>query len=139
MSSKVRWREPEREETAGIEGERMTELDKLEAYLKDRNIPYKRIDEKPPIPFSHSPFEIFEGIRDRHQIIVFDDKGNCLWDAICQWESYGYKQGLLEIMGSLVNKKKDGDVVVGWLTAEDVIKRIEENEICKGHTPEAPA
>ena len=34
------------------------------------------------------------------------------------------KEGLLEIMGTLV-RPEDRDSVAGWLTAEDVIKRIE--------------
>ena len=112
---------------------KMTELDKLEAYLKDRNIQYKRKDHKPVLLTSRITAP------DHHQIVVYDSKGNRLWDAICHLGSYGYKQGLLEIMGSLVSKKKDGDDVVGWLTAEDVIARIEENELCKGHTTKAPA
>jgi hypothetical protein len=88
----------------------MSELDKLEEYLKKNNIPYERIDE--------------EGIVDRHQILVKDEDGAVLWDAICHIGSYGYGKGLLEIMGTLV-RPEDRDSVAGWLTAEDVIKRIE--------------
>ena len=94
----------------------MTELDKLEAYLKGRGIPHERIDE-PSYPG-------FEGL-ERHQIIVYDDRGKRSWDAICNRCSYGGDQGLLEIMGKLVDKKRDGDSVAGWLTAENVINRLE--------------
>ena len=116
----------------------MTELDKLEAYLKDRNIPYKRIDEKPPLPkdlVAYLPREERIGFGERHQIIVTDKTGKRLWDVICQWGSYGFEQGLLEGWQGIFGKHDP----VGWLTAEDVIKRIEENELCKRHTTKAPA
>lgn len=90
----------------------MSELDKLEKYLKEHNIPYERIDEAE------------KGIMDRHQILVKDKDGCEIWDAICHFGSYGYESGLLEIMGTLV-RPEDRDSVVGWLTAEDIIGRIE--------------
>ena len=46
------------------------------------------------------------------------------WDAICHDFSYGHEKGLLEIMGSLV-KENHSDVVEGFLTADDIIKRLE--------------
>lgn len=86
------------------------ELDKLEQYLKDHGIPYERID-KYTFPV------------DQHQIIV-PNAMHRKWDAICHKGSYGYEDGLLEIMGS-ISRSED---VEGWLTAEDVIERIEEVE-----------
>lgn len=91
----------------------MSELDKLEKYLKKHNISYNRVDE--------------DGVFGRHSIIVPSDKRPFDWDAICQYGSYGYEDGKLEIYGNLVDYETDGDVVVGYLTAEDVIKRIENN------------
>lgn len=99
----------------------MSELDKLECYLKEHGIWHKRIDEPAFIPM------IDDGDVGRHQIVVYDEEGGTKWDAICQFGSYGYKEGLLEIYGNIVDEKKDGDVVVGWLTADDVIARIERN------------
>lgn len=90
----------------------MNELDKLEEYLKKNNIPYTRVDKN--------------DCGMRHQIMVPEAYPNAEWDAVCHLGSYGYEQGLLEIMGDLVDEKKDGDTVVGYLTAEDVVKRIEE-------------
>lgn len=90
----------------------MSELDKLEKYLQEHSIPYDRIDETE------------KGLMDRHQILVKDKDGDVIWDAICQHGSYGYGQGLLEIMGTLV-RPEDGGSVAGWLTAVDVISRIE--------------
>lgn len=94
----------------------MTELDKLEEYLKNNNIPYTRVDED----------DLGNKWKGRHQIMVPDAYPNAEWDAICHLGSYGYEDGLLEIMGDLVDEEKDGDCVVGYLTAEDVVKRIEE-------------
>ena len=88
----------------------MNELDKLGEYLKGRGIKFIRIDE--------------EGKWGRHQIVVMGPDGKKEWDAICHRGSYGYEQGLLEIYGNIVDIKKDGDSVVGWLTAKDVIERI---------------
>lgn len=95
--------------------ERLKELNKLEDYLKEHEIQYERID-KEDSPYGY----------DRHQISV-PTHTKKEWDAICQRGSYGYEDGLLEIYGSLVDRAKYGDTdsVVGCLTAEDVIRRIE--------------
>ena len=92
-------------------GAEMSELDKLENYLKENGYSYKRIDEN-------------ADTWGRHQIIVFGQDGKISWDAICHRGSYGFENGLLEIYGSIVDGEKDGDSVVGWLTADDVINRI---------------
>lgn len=83
----------------------MTEMDKLVEYLDKSGANYIDLWGK--------------------QVVVYDDEGSFKWDAICQYGSYGYKEGLLEITGDIVDEKKDGDSVAGWLTAEDVIKRVE--------------
>lgn len=54
-------------------------------------------------------------------IIVWD---GC--DAICHDGSYGRTQGLLEIMGNLVDEAKTNDTVEGSLTAEEILRRINE-------------
>lgn len=94
----------------------MSELDKLEKYLKEHGYEYSRYD-----------FDAFDGIisyDSKHQIIVYKD-GERSWDAVCQPGSYGYEEGLLEIYGDIVWYDIDGDIVRGWLTANDVIARIE--------------
>lgn len=89
----------------------MSELDKLEKYLKEHGYEYTREDvDKKPV--------------DLHQIIVYKN-GERSWDAICHYGSYGYEKGLLEIYGDIVWYDIDGDSVRGWLTADDVIARIE--------------
>lgn len=95
-------------------GKTMDELAKLEFWLRSHHIPYERIDENPS---EWSP------LLDRHQICVPSEKIRN-WDAICHYGSYGYEDGLLEIYGELVTED-DGDSVVGYLTAADVVKRVE--------------
>ena len=86
----------------------MSELDKLEQYLKENGVEYTRKDTA--------------GLWDTHQIIVFDN-GVRIWDAICHRGSYGYEKGLLEVMGDPVVKPSDGGSVCGFLTAKEVIER----------------
>lgn len=93
----------------------MSELDKLEAYLKEKEIRYKRIDE------DSSP----KRLHGRHQIIVYNDNWKRQWDVVCQYGSYGYRRGLLEAYGRPIVKPWDHDKVVGYLTAQDVINRLE--------------
>lgn len=88
----------------------MSELDKLEYYLKRNSIAYQRID-------TDDGYGI-------HQIVVpCHDSAIRQWDAICHPGSLGYSDGLLEIMGSIVRSCEDD--VEGYLTAQDVIERIE--------------
>lgn len=86
----------------------MDELNKLEEYLKAKGIEYERIDET-------------DGFMNHHQIIVYED-GRLAWDAVWNIGSYGREKGLLESMGDIV---ETGDTVEGWLTAQEIIERIE--------------
>ena len=95
----------------------MSELDKLEKYLKEKRYRYKRIKETP----GTNPW--LRGY-EKNQIIVYDDRGIRQWDAICHRGSYGFEQGLIEVMGEKIVRGSDS--VEGWLTADDVIKRLEE-------------
>lgn len=87
----------------------MSELEKLEKYLKEKGYIYERRQEQ-------------KAYYNLNQIIVYDKEGQRQWDAICHRGSYGYEQGLLEIYGTIVQGQ---DSVEGWLTAEDIIKRLE--------------
>lgn len=86
----------------------MTELDKLEKYLKKNKYNYERIERTDEI--------------DTHMIIVYEN-GERVWDAICHEGSFGYEQGLLEIMGTIVQDEEEE--VEGYLTAKEIIKRLE--------------
>ncbi len=96
----------------------LKELDKLQKYLDENHILYERID-RPGLPALPG----MEAIGNRHQINVIDEDKNVIWDAICHYGSYGYEEGLLEVMGE---KLIGHDDVEGYLTADDVIKLIEE-------------
>ena len=98
----------------------MSEMDKLEKYLKENGYKYTREDKD----FINHGYWVE---LDTHQICVFDRKGNFIFDAICHSGSYGYRKGLLEIRGDIVTEE-DGDSVVGMLTAEDVIERIKKHK-----------
>lgn len=60
-------------------------------------------------------------------VIVYDKNGERSWDAICHDGSYGHELGLLEVMGERVVRVTN-DTVEGYLTAKEVIERLEENE-----------
>ena len=49
------------------------------------------------------------------------------WDAICHDGSYGHTQGLLEVMGERVNRNPY-DSVEGYLTAQEILDRLDEIE-----------
>ena len=77
----------------------LTEMDKLEEGLIQKGLEYTR-----------RPFY------DGEQIIC----GN--WDAVCHGYSYGHEDGLLEIMGDIVECGYDR--VEGCMTAEEILERI---------------
>lgn len=85
----------------------MTELEKLKKYLDENGIR----NEWNPV------------ISDMDQVIVYDPKYKVrLLDAVCHRGSYGGDKGLLKIYGSLCTD------VIGWLTADDVIKIIKNHK-----------
>ena len=102
----------------------MTELDKLQEYLEQNGYTIKRIDTKPSDTIQLMRPIADKWLGERHQIIVYGDDGEIAWDAICHLGSYGFEQGLLEVMGSIC-RNQDG-VVEGWLTAQNIIDRLEE-------------
>lgn len=79
----------------------LREISKVENYLKDHNIEYEKN-------------MIFNGI----QIATKD------WDVVFHKYAYGYKNGLMEACGSICRLNED---VEGWLSAKDIIKRLENN------------
>lgn len=118
--------------------ERLAELDKLEYYLRGKEIAYERVDRceisdeeiNRLIEAGYCDIKAKESIKERfsrHQIAIpAVGADNWEWDAICHNGSYGYEEGLLEVMGDPVVRKEDGDSVKGFLTADDVIQRLEE-------------
>lgn len=90
----------------------MTEMDKLEQMLELANIPYE-VRMMNPRMFG-----------DNVKQIAYPSFDNRICDAVCHWFSYGYEDGLLEIMG-LVDVESLHDTVEGWLTASEVFNRIQ--------------
>jgi hypothetical protein len=56
-------------------------------------------------------------IWDGAQVILYDSRNKRVADAVCHSYSDGADEGLLEIMGLGAE-----DDVIGWLTAEDVLR-----------------
>lgn len=96
----------------------MGELLILEKWLIENHYDYTRTDET----------NIAGTAYEAHQIIVYKiDNRVRSWDAIYSTGSYGYEDGLLEIYGDIVDPDA-GDSVEGWLTANDIIKRLERKQ-----------
>lgn len=97
------------------------ELDKLERWLREHDWPY---DRKIRPRGKVGKYDAY----DMNQIVVyrpFPRDNEILFDAICNRGSYGYEQGLLEIMGEIVGESNiETDTVAGYLTAEQVIERF---------------
>lgn len=83
---------------------KMSEMSKLFLLLADADIPFETR-------------EIFGTMQ-----ICYPSFDDLICDAICHQYSYGYEQGLLEIMG--LADPGIGDTVEGYLTADEVFARI---------------
>ena len=100
------------------------EMDKLEEYLSKNEFPYSRCRHR-------------FGFSDWDQICVYDNEDHILiWDMVCHEYSYGYTQGLIEIMdhcpaekGLITEEEREYDSVLGSLTADEIIERIEKVRI----------
>ena len=107
---------------------RIEEMEKLEKYLMDKNIPYeinivKSYDSIWPIKLDKTP-----AYYKQICVPVFDSEKR-KWDAVCHWGTYGFEDGLLEIMGDILTEEDlEYDTVKGFLTADEVIERIELKE-----------
>ena len=93
----------------------LTQMDRLqELLLSEKSLFHvERYDQEP---------EFCQGFAvraERHQIVVSFPDGTKLWDAICHPGSYGYEDGLLEVMGDPVTN----DYVEGWLAADEIFDR----------------
>ena len=80
----------------------------------------KNMLEKAEIPFEFS--EIFSGYH-----ITYPSNKFRICSVIEHDYSYGNEQDLLEIKGLLTKNEKKYDEVIGYLSAEEVFKRIQKN------------
>lgn len=81
----------------------MTEMQKLDILLKHAKVPHT---------YGHR----WDG---GEQITAYDAAGNRIWDGIWSFGSYGFDQGLIEVMGAQLLGHDDAE---GWLTARQVTK-----------------
>ena len=77
------------------------------------------------------PFEVEESFGTPH--ICYPSRNERVCSVICHWFSYGNEKGLLEIMGLLTEEESEYDNVIGYLTANDVFKRINTDYHCRDH------
>ena len=99
---------------------KIDEMEKLENYLKVKDIPYEihKVDCK-----------FWNGKCYKQICVPVFDPDKRSWDAVCNPGTYGFEDGLLEIMGSILTPEdEEYDSVVGFLTSKEVIKRIELKE-----------
>lgn len=86
---------------------KLTEMQKLETMLVVSGIPFQQSIH----PLTKTPMVFYPSAKNR------------VCDVVCHQFSYGYKMGLLEIMG-LTTEEETMDGVLGWLTSRDVFERI---------------
>lgn len=79
----------------------------LMALLEKKEIPYYARD-------------LFGG----KQIIIGDPTTDILCDAVCHQYSKGNEKNLLEIMNGMTEEERESDLVLGFLTPEEVLKRF---------------
>lgn len=109
------------------------EIERLHKMLTDAGIEHEWLDRASQFRFSEADFNW------GYQIIVYKPNGDRLVSAIEGFGTYGYggfdhgvlgtteKDGdLIEIMGLLTPEEEEDGSVVGYLTAEEVFRRIQE-------------
>ena len=72
-----------------------------------------------------------------YQVVIYKPNGERLVSAIEGYGTYGYggwlddsDSDLIEIMGLLTPEERERNSVAGWLTAEEVFRRIKEAVEC---------
>ena len=74
---------------------------------------------------SEIPFDLTtDAMGNQHNQVWYPSRDNAVCDVICHEYSYGGKDGFLEMMGLLTDEEAEGDSVLGWLTADEVYRRI---------------
>ena len=106
----------------------MIEILKLKQMLKKANIPFEFTDDKNHYKkiVATNNLELIKAAKDlknSYRIIIYK-YGKRLCDVIYGYGSYGYEEGLLEIMGGLTQEENKNSSVLGYLTAEEVFKRF---------------
>lgn len=102
------------------------EIFKLKKMLEDAHIPF---DWEESFGYGEHDLEKLKRIAPdliEHYHIMYPHRGDLqICSVIEGFGTYGESNDLLEIMGLLTPEEGDDDCVVGYLTAEEVFKRIE--------------
>ena len=110
------------------------EMEKLEEYLVAHDISYETKWRKMPTLLAYNSdrsFNVWNREEKLYKQILVPNEEKRQWDAICHPGSYGFEDGQLEIYGDILTPEdEEYDSVVGHLTADEVIKRIELKEKC---------
>lgn len=117
------------------------EIERLHEMLTDAGIEHEWRDRTPPgydRMLRENP-RLFDERNWGWQVIVYKENGDRLVSAVEGWGTYGYGNAthgidgsdetdgdLIEIMGLLTPDEEECDIVVGYLTAEEVFRRITE-------------
>lgn len=112
-------------------GENMTkytEIFKLKAMLENAKIPFEFADR------TMFGIKYTEKYQIGYPVIPPDDR--CICSAIEGCGTYGQYENLIEIFGLLTKEEEMQDEVAGYLTAEDVFKRIKNDYDSKKETEE---
>lgn len=100
-----------------------TEILKLKEMLEEANIPFTFTDDsyniKEKLGKNPAKEAFYQWLYPAYQIRLGD-----LADVIEHRGSYGNEADLLEIMGGLTEEEMEYDIVLGYLTAEEVFKRF---------------
>lgn len=100
-----------------------TEILKLKKMLEEANIPFTFTDDfwgvKKWVKSDEDIVQIY-----REQYPAYQIRLGALADVVEHYGSYGEEKDLLEIMGGLTEEEMKYDSVLGYLTAEEVFKRV---------------
>ena len=98
--------------------ERYVEIFKLHALLEDAGIPHEFSD----VSWKFPDGSIYEKYAIGYPV---HDLSERICSVIQGFNTYGEELDLLEIMGLLTKKEAEHSEVLGWLSAEEVFRRIE--------------
>ena len=116
---------------------KITEMMKLAALLVENGIQFEtRMNKMPASMFGAE-------LGDYPQLIIIDGYSDWICDAVCHPGTYGFEQGLLEIMAhgryvDVVLGEGHLDEVEGWLTAEKAFEYFKKGwEARRGKTEDS--
>lgn len=95
------------------------EIFRLKKMLEDAKIPFDFFEMDPQARLIIPEWE--------HWHINYPSRADTVISVIEGIGTYGEQDDKLEIMGGLTREERKHDQVIGWLTAEDVFKRIKKD------------